>query len=287
MRLFRFLLYLSLFALCLACKQKPADSGKNLFTNTYLEYYGPACGKKGPELKTALFEIIGNPHVVSYAEIWSAFEKTDVKADGSVWDMYSDNPGGKATYSFSFRQERCGTYRREGDCYNREHSIPQSWFKGASPMYSDLFHIYPTDGYVNNRRGNLPLGEVGIFSWESANGSRIGQNTSGNFSQTVFEPVDEYKGDFARTYFYMVTAYESNVADWRSPQIGGNTYPAIKSWALEMFLRWHREDPVNAKEQNRNQVVFAIQNNRNPFIDHPELVEHVWGNKKNQPFNLK
>lgn len=285
MRLFRFLLYLSV--LLTACEQKPADSGTNPYTNTYREYYSSVTGKKGSELKTALFEIIGNPDVLSYAEVWSAFEKTDVKADGSVWDMYSDNPGGKATYSFSFHQKRCGTYRREGDCYNREHAIPQSWFKGASPMYSDLFHLYPTDGYVNNRRGNLPLGEVGIFSWESANGSRVGQNTSGNFVQTVFEPVDEYKGDFARTFFYMVTAYENDVADWRSPQIGGNSYPAIRSWALEMFLRWHREDPVSEKERNRNNAVFAIQNNRNPFIDHPELAEHVWGNKKDRAFSIK
>ena len=285
MRLFRFLLYLSV--LLTACEQKPADSGTNLYINTYREYYSSVTGKKGSELKTALFEIIGNPDVLSYAEVWSAFEKTDVKADGSVWDMYSDNPGGKATYSFSFHQKRCGTYRREGDCYNREHAIPQSWFKGASPMYSDLFHLYPTDGYVNNRRGNLPLGEVGIFSWESANGSRVGQNTSGNFVQTVFEPVDEYKGDFARTFFYMVTAYENDVADWRSPQIGGNSYPAIRSWALEMFLRWHREDPVSEKERNRNNAVFAIQNNRNPFIDHPELAEHVWGNKKDRAFSIK
>lgn len=285
MRLFRFLLYLSV--LLTACEQKPADSGTNPYTNTYREYYSSVTGKKGSELKTALFEIIGNPDVLSYAEVWSAFEKTDVKADGSVWDMYSDNPGGKAAYSFSFHQKRCGTYRREGDCYNREHAIPQSWFKGASPMYSDLFHLYPTDGYVNNRRGNLPLGEVGIFSWESANGSRVGQNTSGNFVQTVFEPVDEYKGDFARTYFYMVTAYENDVADWRSPQIGGNSYPAIRSWALEMFLRWHREDPVSEKERNRNNAVFAIQNNRNPFIDHPELAEHVWGNKKDRAFSIK
>ena len=205
MRLFRFLLYLSLFGLCLACKQTPSDSGINLSTNTYREYYSTATGKKEAELKTALFGIIGNTDIVSYAEIWSAFEKTDVKADGSVWDMYSDNPGGEIIYSFSFHHKKCGTYRSEGDCYNREHTIPQSWFKGASPMYSDLFHIYPTDGYVNNRRGNLPLGEVGIFSWKSANGSRIGQNTSGNFTQTVFEPIDEYKGDFARTFFYMVT----------------------------------------------------------------------------------
>ena len=249
-----------------------------------MEYYASVNGKSGAELKTALFEIIGNPNVISYSEIWTAFEKTDLKPDGSVWDMYSDIPNGKPVYAFTFNQNRCGTYRREGDCYNREHSIPQSWFKGASPMYSDLYHIYPTDGYVNNRRGNLPLGEVGIFSWESANGSRVGQNTFGNYTQTVFEPIDEYKGDFARTYFYMVTAYENDVPNWRSAQIGGDKYPAIKDWAVEMFLKWHRQDPVSEKERKRNEAIFDIQKNRNPFIDYPELAEYVWGNLKNKPF---
>lgn len=285
MRFSRFFIYL-LFFLFLSgtCKQQTSTTTQVLTPIPYLEYYASVNGKSGAELKTALFEIIGNPNVISYSEIWTAFEKTDLKPDGSVWDMYSDIPNGKPVYAFTFNQNRCGTYRREGDCYNREHSIPQSWFKGASPMYSDLYHIYPTDGYVNNRRGNLPLGEVGIFSWESANGSRVGQNTFGNYTQTVFEPIDEYKGDFARTYFYMVTAYENDVANWRSAQIGGDKYPAIKDWVVEMFLKWHRQDPVSEKERKRNEAVFDIQKNRNPFIDYPELAEYVWGNLKNKPF---
>lgn len=288
MKFSRFLVYLLFFVfLSGTCKQKNAGTIQVLPKATHSQYYSKANGKSGAELKTTLFEIIGNPNVVSYSEIWNAFEKTDLKSDGSVWDMYSDIPSGKSKYFFYLNQKRCGNFRQEGDCYNREHSVPKSWFRDAEPMYSDLFHVYPTDGYVNNRRGNLPLGEVGIFSWESTNGSRIGQNTFGNFTQTVFEPIDEYKGDFARTYFYMVTAYEDGVETWRSAQIGGSKYPAIKDWALEMFLKWHREDPVSEKEQKRNKAVFEIQKNRNPFIDYPELAEYVWGNKKDQPFNLK
>ncbi|MDO5663632.1 MAG: endonuclease [Bacteroidia bacterium] len=286
---FHYLLVYSLFFVFLtgACKQKPASFASELTPAPYSKYYSKANGKSGAELKTILSEIIGNPNVISYSEIWKAFEKTDLKPNGSIWDMYSDIPDRKSKYTFYANKKRCGNYRQEGDCYNREHSVPRSWFRNAEPMHSDLFHIYPTDGYVNNRRGNLPFGEVGIFSWESSNGSRIGQNTFGNYNQTVFEPIDEYKGDFARTYFYMVTAYEDQVATWRSAQIGGNKYPAINSWALDMFLKWHREDPVSEKEQKRNEAVFLIQNNRNPFIDYPELAEYVWGNKKKQPFNLK
>ncbi len=288
MKFLRFSVYILFFVfLSGTCKQKASESVQVPISVSYSEYYSKANGKSGAELKTALFEIIGNHHAISYSEIWSAFEKTDLKPDGSVWDMYSDIPNGKSKYTFYIDRKRCGNFRQEGDCYNREHSVPKSWFRDAEPMYSDLFHVYPTDGYVNNRRGNLPFGEVGIFSWESTNGSRVGQNTFGNYTQTVFEPVNEYKGDFARTYFYMVTAYENDVANWRSAQIGGNKYPAIKDWSVEMFLKWHRQDPVSEKELNRNETVFGIQKNRNPFIDYPELVEHVWGNKKNQPFSLK
>lgn len=249
-------------------------------------YYETIEGKSGAELKTALFRLIRNPHVVSYGELWNAFKKTDCRPDGTVWDMYSDNPTGKTAYLFIFDSEKCGTYRQEGDCYNREHSVPKSWFKDNPPMYSDLFHIYPTDGFVNNMRGNLPFGEVGIFSWRSTNGSKVGQNTFGNYRRTVFEPIDAYKGDFARTYFYMATAYEDRVANWRSPQIGGSTYPAFSDWSLQLFLKWNAEDPVSEKERQRNEAVYKIQGNRNPYIDHSELVEYVWGSKKDKPFGF-
>lgn len=288
MKLFRlFILSLLLIPLWASCRKKPqAETPPTTTTPSESSYYENISGKNGAELKTALFKIISKHNAITYAEIWNAFEKTDLRDDGYIWDMYSDIPGGKSKYSYSFNQKRCGSYRQEGDCYNREHSMPKSWFANAEPMHSDLFHVYPTDGYVNNRRGNLPLGEVGIFSWESTNGSRIGQNTFGNYTQTVFEPIDEYKGDFARTYFYMVTAYEDVVSGWKSHQVGGNKYPAIKEWAVEMFLKWHREDPVSQKELNRNEAVYRIQENRNPFIDYPELAEHVWGKKKNQPFEI-
>lgn len=247
-------------------------------------YYDAAAGKSGAELKTALFSIIKSPKVISYSRLWKAFEKTDARANGKVWDMYSAHRIGGGHY-FDFLADRCGTYKTEGDCYNREHSVPKSWFKEAPPMHSDLFHLYPTDGYVNNRRGNLPFGEVGITYWTSANGSKVGQNTAGNYTKTVFEPVDEYKGDFARTYFYMVTAYEDKIENWRSDQIGGKAYPGFTPWSLEMLLRWHRDDPVSDKEIRRNEEVFKIQKNRNPYIDYPQLAEYVWGRRVQSAFS--
>lgn len=242
------------------------------------DYYSSAAGKSGAELKTALFEIIKSPKVVSYARLWKAFEKTDARpTTNKVWDIYSDN-------KFDFLTNRCGNYKGEGDCYNREHAVPRSWFKEAPPMNSDLFHLYPTDGYVNNRRSNHPYGEVGITYWTSKNGSKVGQNTFGGYTKTVFEPVDEYKGDIARSYFYMATAYEDKVSKWRSDQIGGSTYPGFTQWSLDLLLKWHREDPVSIKEVRRNEEIFKIQKNRNPYIDYPQLVEHVWGKSTKSGF---
>src|SRR5690554_291792 len=247
-------------------------------------YYAHARGKHGAVLKTALFEIIREPDVVSYSQLWKAFEKTDALRNKKVWDMYSDHPEEGATYHFDFRNNRCGSSRAEGDCFNREHSLPRSWFKGTKLLESDLFHLYPTDGYVNNRRSNLPFGKAGITYWESTNGSKVGQNTFGSYTKTIFEPIDEYKGDFARTYFYVVTAYEDKVHQWRSDQIGGSSYPGFSDWSLILLLKWHREDPVSLKEVRRNEEVYKIQKNRNPFIDYPELVEHVWGDTMTSQF---
>src|SRR5690554_2379947 len=248
-------------------------------------YYSSTNGKHGASLKTTLYHIIKEPEVVPYAQLWEVFEQTDNRGDNKVWDMYSDLPGKEVVYYHDFRTDRCGSYRNEGDCYNREHTLPRSWFQQNRLLESDLFHLYPTDGFVNNRRGNLPFGEVGITLWESSNGSKVGQNTFGSYTQTVFEPIDEYKGDFARTCFYLVTAYEEDAVDWESDQLGGTRYPGFTDWSLEMLLKWHREDPVSIKEVRRNEEVYKIQGNRNPFIDYPHLVEHVWGDAKEIAFD--
>jgi endonuclease I len=247
-------------------------------------YYSSARGKQGAALKTALFEIIREPDVVTYAQLWKAFEKTDALRNNKVWDMYSDNPEEEALYHYDFRNNRCGSSKAEGECFNREHSLPRSWFKGTKLLETDLFHLYPTDGYVNNRRSNLPFGEAGIVYWRSTNGSKVGQNTFGSYTKTIFEPIDAYKGDFARTYFYVVTAYEDKVHQWRSDQIGRSSYPGFSDWSLLLLLKWHRDDPVSLKEVRRNEEVYKLQKNRNPFIDYPELVEQVWGKTMNSQF---
>ena len=238
-------------------------------------YYDNAEGLSGTQLRSALHNIIDNHNSVSYNSLWDYFEDTDRKPNGRVWDIYSDDPDGNPPYYYYFYNDQCGNYNSEGDCYNREHTWPSSWFNAQSPMKSDLFHIYPTDGYVNGMHSNYPLGEVSNPTWTSMIGYKKGDCSYPGYSDTVFEPIDEYKGDFARTYFYMSTRYYTEDGDWDSNGMVDGA--DLRSWAVNMLAEWHLADPVSEKELDRNDAVYQIQNNRNPFIDHPEYVDLIWG----------
>ena len=221
--------------------------------------------------------IIDNHNSVSYSYLWTAFYTTDDKPDGTVWDMYSDIPGGTPPYVYNFGVDQTGGGATEGTGYNREHSWPQSWYGGASPMYTDLFILYPTDVRVNGMRSNYPFGEVGNATWTSMNGSKVGSCSYPGYSGTVFEPIDAYKGDFARAYFYMGSRYFGQGGGWSgSPMVDGSQ---LEPWAEAMLLEWHLNDPVSTKEIDRNEAVYHIQDNRNPFIDRPDFVLKVYGNE--------
>lgn len=266
--------------------QGPNDSG---------EYYKAADGKKGAALKTALCEVIYNRDEegadlnAAYKALWTHFQTTDKQADGSVWDMYSN----MRAMTFGDDQDKGSGGNNEGEYYNREHSFPNSWFGGkVMPMYTDLHHVYPTDKLVNNKRANYPFGETGNPTYKSANDfSKLGPCNYPGYTGTVFEPNDEYKGDFARTFFYMVTCYEEKIADWyqnypeSQPTLDGNAYPGLSAWQLEMLMKWAKNDPVSKKETNRNKAVYGIQKNRNPFIDYPGLEEYIWGEKMDVAFS--
>lgn len=242
-------------------------------------YYNAADGKSAAALRTALKTIITNGHsVTSYAGLWTAYKTTDVTASGKIWDMYSN-------CTFTYSTDQCGSYSNECDCYNREHTSPQSWFNSNAPMVSDLFNVYPTDGKVNGMRSNYPYGEVGSATYTSGNGSKLGSSSFSGYSGTVFEPVDEYKGDFARTYFYMATRYADQCGTWTGEATAVySSTNGLTEYAKNLFLKWSREDPVSQKEIDRNNAVYGIQNNRNPFIDYPGLEEYIWGTKTSDVF---
>ena len=249
-------------------------------------YYQAANGKKGEALKTAMFNIIKISSAGwSYDGLKEAYKSTDKRSDGYLRDWYSNATSYTPGSAFS------GGTSAEGLGYNREHLVPQSWFKEASPMKSDIWHVVPSDAKINNERGSVPLGEVGSSYSQSKNGySKWGMARSGlGYTGQVFEPNDEVKGDIARAYFYMVTCYQDQISSWTSSGksvyvFDGNTYPGLTNWCLTMMMRWSALDPVDDIEIARNNVI-AKKQNRNPFIDYPGLEDYIWGDKKTVAFS--
>ncbi len=252
-------------------------------------YYDSAIGLSGYALKTELKNIISNGHQSqSYDDLYIGYVTTDsdyyYENDGTVLDMYSENPTGTDPYNFTHGNNQCGNQSSEGDCYNREHLMPQSWYNSASPMVADIHHVVPTDGRVNNFRGHLPFGNVGVANWTSLNGSKRGSPavTIPSYTGDVFEPIDEFKGDIARIYFYMATRYQNEIASWESANNGslatfnGTSDQVFEDWLLNTLISWHTNDPVSQREIDRNNAAYNFQGNANPFINHPEWVISIW-----------
>ena len=242
-------------------------------------YYTVANGKSDSVLKSSLHRVIKVGSRLGYgsgcSSTWGGFATSDVTPDGKVWDMYSDN---RPSFSSS-----CAA----ASGMNIEHSFAKSWWGGANNnAYKDLFHLNPSNSTANSQRGNRPPGVVVTPKFD--NGSfKVGRNPAyGDFD--VFKPADEYKGDFARAYFYMATCYEEFVWRLDNKDVGSyyvmrnDSYKEFLPWFTEILLQWHRQDPVSQKEIDRLAAITAIQSNRNPFIDYPCLVEYIWGNKQGE-----
>ncbi len=256
------------------------------------DYYSVVNGQTCADLKTVLHNLIKGHTQYSYNSLWSVYQQTDDRINDSgnetiVWDMYSDNPAAGEN-EFTFVAEQCGSYQTEGDCYNREHSFPKSWWGGSTSatQHNDIFVVVPVDGWINGLRNNNPYGVVqtGGAIQTTNNGSKLGSSAIPipGYTGNVFEPIDAYKGDLARGYFYMLTRYENEIAGWENftvesdAVLDGNSYPGMEQWAIDMLIDWHTNDPVSQKEIDRNNEVFNYQQNRNPFIDHPEYVAMIW-----------
>lgn len=256
-------------------------------------YYNSATGN-GYKLKSQLKDIITKGHITrSYADLYNSYKISDkdnfYEKDTSILDMYSENPSGKDPYKFT-SDNKCGTYKKEGNCYNREHLIPQSFFGKKPPMKSDSHFVVPSDGYVNNRRSRFPFGYVSNANYTSANGSKKGTGNNKGYTGTVFEPIDEFKGDIARAVLYFAVRYEDywNNSGWLDPNLNSNPMNGTSDqfyddWFLETMLEWHNNDPVSQREISRNNAVYTFQGNRNPFIDHPEYINRIWVSRDTAP----
>ena len=265
-------------------------------------YYEAIDSKSGKSLFDAVQKVTKEGYTsLGYDGLWGAFKTTDKKSNGRVWDMYSD-------CSWTFGSDQCGSYSSECDCYNREHSIPKSWFGGStSGPGCDIFHLVPTDGKVNGMRSNYAFGEVSSASYTydgAKKGSAksitiIGGNTiAGNAgttiscSGTVFEPRDEYKGDFARGYMgsLLKWAGDQSFTTGEGSKIFTTNFTTgsfgLTKYGVALLMKWHRQDPVSQKEIDRNNGIQQTQGNRNPFIDYPYLAEYIWGEKAGETLNL-
>ena len=257
-------------------------------------YYNTATST-GYTLKTQLSNIIDDHNDQGYNAIdgfMSSYDLDNYYETGSntILDVYSENPSSSDPYNFTPGVDECGNYSNEGDCYNKEHVIPQSVFSSNTPMQSDAHQLLPTDGRVNGFRGDFPFGRVNDnnlvsqsgISNPTQNGSKLGANLnsgySSGYSGTVFEPINEFKGDIARIYFYFITRYENQVGNWSSfAMFDGSSDQVLQTTFLSILIEWHLSDPVSQKEIDRNNnIYYNHQNNRNPFVDHPEYVSMIW-----------
>lgn len=269
-------------------------------------YYNTATGT-GYSLKTQLKTIITSGHIdQGYSSLWNAYSSTDrdfgigFENDNSIVDMYSENPSGTDPYSFIYNTNQCGSYSVEGDCYNREHIVPQAYWENVNvnPMKNDPHHVIPTDGKVNGIRDNFPFGKVDVASFTSLNGSKKGNNLNSGYSAgytaTVFEPIDEFKGDIARCLLYFATRYEDKMDEFYASasvqskdMFDGSINQVFSPTFLNILLQWNYNDPVSIKETKRNNAIYSYQGNRNPYIDNNSYVTSIWGSPLfNAEFNL-
>ncbi len=302
--------YLFVFSAAVECSGQPVYNTTSLngtitttnsSTGIPTGYYNAANGLSCQPLKTALKNIISGAAVnIGYDGLWTAYQYTDIKPGTTnlIWDIYTDdnNPAVPETFNFVYSTNQCGNYNSEGDCYNREHSTPKSWFNDATPMHNDIFHVIPTDGWVNGKRSNYPYGEVTNASFTSIdNQSKLGSGNNFGYTGIVFQPIAPFRGDVARMSLYMATRYEDQIIsqNWAGNAEAG---PAMltaseegldanqrrlqiyNSWYIKTMFKWLSEDPVSQKEIDRNNAIYyqSGQNNRNPFVDHPEYAALIW-----------
>lgn len=266
-----------------------------LFAQAPASYYTGTDNLSCSSLKTALKQIISTSvRPQSYGALWTQYIKSDIKprtvGTGSanvIYDIYSTVPNGTDPYQFTPSTNQCGNVGPEGTCYNREHSVPLSWFSGSTSTNgtaTDYNFIFPTDSKVNGQHANFPYAEVAAASWTSLTGNKLGSSAVAGITGQVFEPIDEYKGDIARAFLYFVTMYEDNLPTWSNnpdaaQAFGKTAFPGVNIPYLQMMLKWNDQDPVSQKEIDRNNAAYTFQSNRNPFIDSPQYVHRIWSNE--------
>lgn len=253
-----------------------------------ISYASSLNGKKKADLKTAIYKLCNSPKVLGYGSgsgcTWSGFVKTDrIGNTLECRNRYSTD-----RFYFSSPSQ---TSAISG--MNIEHSFPKSWWGGdKNNAYKDLYNLYPSESKSNSSKGNYVMDKVSnasqLNSYEKVGTGANASSYASNASKYAVEPADEWKGDFSRSYFYMVTIYQN--LTWTSAGLSAlenNTWPTLQKWAYTLYMQWADDDIVDDIEVDRNNAVYAIQGNRNLFIDFPYLDEYVWGDSTDVAFDVE
>lgn len=229
-------------------------------------------GTRCAPLKTALHDLIDNHTSIPYGDVVDFMCANDIDINGNIINRYANLSG------------NCPNSGSLPGAFNRDHIFPSSWWGGStsSTQYSDIHNLFPSDASTNSAKSNYPLGLVGTASYTSSNGTKIGPDSPNCMASDVFEPIAIYKGDFARAFLYMATRYEDIILGWETQNgvgnnaMNGDMFTVYETCLLNIILQWHTNDPVSQLEIDRNDDIFLVQGNRNPFVDHPEYVDMIW-----------
>ena len=215
-------------------------------------------------LKSQLHELINDHQPLTYSELWDALISTDADPD---------NPGHVHLFYTGWSRS-ADMHGNDPSGWNREHLWAKSrgGFGNRLGAGTDLHAIRPTDVTVNTARGTKAFDAGGELYIDGDGPTRCRSDADS------WEPRPEIRGDVARALFYMAVRYEEDDLDLElTEDARGQSDKVPIHGVLSTLLRWHEQDPPDDAERIRNDRVEALQGNRNPFVDHPEFVDAIWG----------
>lgn len=251
---------------------------------TLAQYASSLQGLKKEQLKAALHKLMDKKKVLKYGGkgpgyTWHGFWYTDRDPQtNECYNRYSDK---------KFYFESTNTGRAIGGM-NIEHSFPKSWWGGhKNDAWCDLYNLYPSDSKANSSKSNYVMGVVVNVKENAGEGyDKVGTGYADGKLVNMWEPGDRFKGEFSRSYMYMATTYQNlSFTSEGAKQLQTGAYPTLRKWSSDLFRQWSKNDRVDEMEIKRNEAVYKIQNNRNLFIDYPNLAEYVWGDSMDVEFN--
>ena len=250
---------------------------------TLAQYASSLQGLKKEQLKAALHKLMDKKKVLKYGGkgpgyTWHGFWYTDRDPQtNECYNRYSDK-------KFYFESTNTGNAIAG---MNIEHSFPKSWWGGhKNDAWCDLYNLYPSDSQANSSKSNFVMGVVNVKEEAGVGYDKVGMGYADGRLVKMWEPGDRFKGEFSRSYMYMATTYQNlNFVSEGTKQLETGAYPTLKKWSSDLFRQWSKNDRVDEMEIKRNEAIYKIQNNRNLFIDYPNLAEYVWGDSMDVEFN--